>query len=162
MSGKSKLSNQTSRRRFVSIVPFALLGGICTSIGGVVARFLQPVAAVSQLKVDEGWRAVDQVENLQGDGPIRRSVKIEEVAGWSTTSREHVVYVLPQNDHRVMLAACPHEQCPVFWDLTERNFLCPCHDSRFSETGERMSGPANENLTQVSSTIVDGVLRIRI
>lgn len=41
---------------------------------------------------------------------------------------------------------CPHMKCIVHWNNTEKSWDCPCHGSRFSFTGELLTGPAKHDL----------------
>ncbi|MFW6313020.1 MAG: FAD-dependent oxidoreductase, partial [Spirochaetota bacterium] len=41
---------------------------------------------------------------------------------------------------------CPHMGCSMSLNEQDRTYDCPCHGSRFSETGEVLWGPAVENL----------------
>ena len=158
---KTQSPNLESRRRFLSIIPIGLIGGVATIFGGMVSRFLQPVRASSEAKSDS-WKALGPLEDLRGEQPIRQSLRVDVVEGWATSSKEHVMYVLPDDNHRVLSAVCPHEQCPVLWDDSQKNFLCPCHDSRFSKSGVRMTGPANSDLQQLLSKVEDGILSVQI
>jgi glycine/D-amino acid oxidase-like deaminating enzyme/nitrite reductase/ring-hydroxylating ferredoxin subunit len=46
-------------------------------------------------------------------------------------------------------AVCPHLGCIVHWNSQERSWDCPCHGSRFSPSGEVLSGPAARGLARV-------------
>ena len=37
---------------------------------------------------------------------------------------------------------CPHMGCALKWNPQERSWDCPCHGSRFSESGTRLDNPA--------------------
>jgi len=44
---------------------------------------------------------------------------------------------------------CPHMQCIVRWNGTEKTWDCPCHGSRFAATGAVLSGPAETGLERI-------------
>lgn len=41
---------------------------------------------------------------------------------------------------------CPHMGCALKWNPLERSWDCPCHGSRFNETGRLLESPATGNL----------------
>lgn len=41
---------------------------------------------------------------------------------------------------------CTHLDCRFHWDGQRQRFLCPCHGSEFSESGELLRGPAKRSL----------------
>ncbi len=41
---------------------------------------------------------------------------------------------------------CPHLGCALKWNKAEHSWDCPCHGSRFSESGILLENPANGNL----------------
>lgn len=46
----------------------------------------------------------------------------------------------------VVSTKCPHLGCQLTWNPDENSFDCPCHGSRFDYRGNRMDGPAQENI----------------
>lgn len=49
-------------------------------------------------------------------------------------------------------ARCPHQGCAVSFVSPTAGFRCPCHDSAFTSTGARVSGPARRGLTAIPVT----------
>lgn len=43
---------------------------------------------------------------------------------------------------------CPHLGCALKWNPREHSWDCPCHGSRFSETGKLLNNPATGDLPQ--------------
>jgi Rieske Fe-S protein len=43
---------------------------------------------------------------------------------------------------------CQHIKCTVQWNMSEKSWDCPCHGSRYSYTGEMLTGPARKNLVK--------------
>ncbi|KAF0234017.1 MAG: FAD dependent [Desulfovibrionaceae bacterium] len=88
------------------------------------------------------WFTAGDVESVdaiaKGNGAIlRRGVK--KIAAFrDETGKIHE-----------MSAVCPHLGGIVRWNPTEKTWDCPCHGSRFKETGAVMMGPANTNLTPI-------------
>ena len=46
-------------------------------------------------------------------------------------------------------AICTHMGCVVAWNPAERSWDCPCHGSRFTTSGDVISGPAESPLEAV-------------
>ena len=46
---------------------------------------------------------------------------------------------------------CPHLGCALKWNQQEHSWDCPCHGSRFSETGELLDNPATGNMKKSRS-----------
>ena len=57
-------------------------------------------------------------------------------------------------------AVCPHLGCAIGWDPAAKNFLCPCHDSRFEADGAKMTGPSERGLDPLPISVVDGRLQL--
>lgn len=45
---------------------------------------------------------------------------------------------------------CPHMGCALKWNSAEHSWDCPCHGSRFDETGVLLNNPANGDLLHIS------------
>ena len=61
----------------------------------------------------------------------------------------------------VIDGTCTHEGCTIT-GATATQYVCPCHGSRYSLTGQVQEGPAKANLRQYANTFADGVLSIAV
>lgn len=61
---------------------------------------------------------------------------------------------------RALSTVCPHAGCAVDWDEPRREFVCPCHDSRFSVDGARKSGPSPRPMDALDVELRDGRVRV--
>ena len=41
---------------------------------------------------------------------------------------------------------CPHMGCALKWNIAQHSWDCPCHGSRFTETGQLINNPATDDL----------------
>lgn len=58
-------------------------------------------------------------------------------------------------------AICPHLGCAVSYDAAQKNYLCPCHDSRFALTGSKLTGPSERGLDDLPVQLTpDGRLKL--
>jgi len=146
-----------SRRSFLGLLPFGVLGVVFASIGSAAFRFLRPrIAAASQ-----SWLDVATISELTGPQPVSRKILAEHVAGWAVTTEEHSVFVLPAQSNQVLSAVCPHEGCEVAWEERSNRFSCPCHESYFAADGKRISGPAQRGLDALPTRVQDGKLQVQ-
>jgi cytochrome b6-f complex iron-sulfur subunit len=58
-------------------------------------------------------------------------------------------------------AICSHESCTVT-GADANVYVCPCHGSRYSRTGQVLEGPAKASLRQFATTFADGVVTIAV
>ncbi|HVF56255.1 MAG TPA: Rieske (2Fe-2S) protein [Pyrinomonadaceae bacterium] len=156
-------SPDPARRKLLLWVPAAVFASIAVSVASAAFRFLRPQATAEEpgaANNSADWSPIAPVAELSGAQPLLRRVAVEHRAGWSATRREHIVYVLPHQNNRVVSAVCPHEGCEVDWQPEAGEFLCPCHDSRFTAAGARLNGPAEHDLFQLPSRVENGVLQV--
>jgi len=57
---------------------------------------------------------------------------------------------------RAIFKVCTHLGCLYKWNTTNDRFECPCHGSKFLNTGTRISGPARRNLDMFIVEVLDG------
>jgi cytochrome b6-f complex iron-sulfur subunit len=54
---------------------------------------------------------------------------------------------------RALNATCPHNQCEVEWDGNSAQFICPCHEGKFSPDGAVVAEPPTSNLIAYQARI---------
>lgn len=159
MSKKNNEIIKADRRTFLSVVPIGILGVVGATLTVAAKRSLDPQAGAA---VDESWKTLGDAAELTGVEPVEKTIAVTCRSGWSQTVEDVSVFVLPKHDNKVLSSVCPHEGCPVVWEEKEKKFLCPCHDSYFSDQGERLTGPATKDLTEYESRVENGKLQIKV
>ena len=157
------VSVERGRRNLILLIPAAIVASITATLGAAALRFLRPLASGARQARDAGagWTTLAPLSELKGEEPLMREVALERISGWMKVREERLVYVLPRQNNRVVSAVCPHEGCEVVWREPERDFFCPCHDSRFAADGARLSGPAHRSLAEIPARVENGLLQIQ-
>ena len=57
---------------------------------------------------------------------------------------------------------CTHLGCSVPWDEEKNQFVCPCHGSTFSMSGEVLTAPAPRPLDTFPVRIENGIVKVDI
>jgi menaquinol-cytochrome c reductase iron-sulfur subunit len=147
------------RRKFLGLATCAVGGGVCVAASVPLIRLvLDPL----------GKQTVTTPREPIDIGPDARftaePTKVEIVApvikdGWAA-ARDVVlgaafVRRLPQG-LEALSAICPHLGCAVSFDRGAKNYLCPCHDSRFEISGAKTTGPSERGLDTLPLEIKNG------
>lgn len=99
--------------------------------GNVFFQYLKDLPFISSNKFDD---------IKIGEGKV---VEMEQEK-WAVSRDE-------QNQLHIVSAVCTHMKCIVNWNNAENTWDCPCHGSRFKQTGEVIEGPAQINLKKKES-----------
>lgn len=152
------------RRKFLKVATCAIGGGVgLVVVAPAVRLVLDPadkqtvtsprepldLGLASRFRVGEPPRKVDVVAPVIKDGwTAARDVVLG--AAW-------IRRVGPRpEDLDARSATCPHLGCAVGWDPAAGNYLCPCHDSRFAISGDKLTGPSERGLDGLPLRVVDG------
>lgn len=155
-------SHHRARRYFLLMLPAAVFAAIGTTLAHAAFRFIRPPFVQTDAGAAAHWTPLAPVTTLSGTEPLTRTLAVEHTAGWSRTHEERTVYVLPgENPPQVVSAICPHEGCEVAWRAEAHDFYCPCHDSRFSAAGARLSGPAQRDMERLPARVENGMLLVQ-
>jgi menaquinol-cytochrome c reductase iron-sulfur subunit len=154
------------RRKFLKVATCAIGGGVGLAIGGPVVGLLAGPAgkitvtsptAPLDLGPAEAFRAGAEPRRVDIVAPILRDA-------W-TASRDVVLGATwirrTAPDKLLALSAvCPHLGCAIGWDAAAGNFLCPCHDSRFSPEGAKLTGPSERAMDELPLEVKDGRIQL--
>jgi cytochrome b6-f complex iron-sulfur subunit len=142
--GTGLAHGETTRRSFLSKLMagtvFAWVAGV---VGSVAAYLFPPDEARSALGPQRA-RVGRADELLPGKGTL---VLVDEEPVW-------VVHLA--TGFAALSAWCTHKGCVIKWDGQQRLFSCPCHDGRFDERGNVVSGLPLRPLTRFHVGLVGG------
>src|SRR6187402_524771 len=142
------------RRKFLTIATCTLGGGVGLVAAAPVLRLLaDPLGKTTVTSPREPFDLGPADRFVEGAPPR----KIEIVApilkdGWTAARNVLIGAAFVRRTGRnpgdldARSAVCPHLGCAVGYDPAQKNYLCPCHDSRFSLTGAKLSGPSERGL----------------
>jgi Rieske Fe-S protein len=79
----------------------------------------------------------------------------------SDTKKPVLVMRIENDQFRVLSLKCPHLGCTVRWNNEIQLLECPCHGSKFDDTGRRLEGPAKTALRALPATREGTQLRFK-
>ena len=154
------------RRKFLKVATCAIGGGVGLAVAGpALTMFAGPAGKITvttpttpldlglaeQFRAGADPRKVDIVAPVIKDAWIAaRNVVLG--AAWVQRTKEDKLVALS--------AVCPHLGCGIGWEPITRNFLCPCHDSRFSPDGTKLTGPSERGMDPLPLEIKDGRVQL--
>jgi cytochrome b6-f complex iron-sulfur subunit len=130
-----------SRRSFLGLAWTASLAGLFTQAAIAMLKFIRPRIGAGEF----GGKIV--------------AGRVEEFKPGSISHVQQGRFYIARLEDGGALALwhrCTHLGCTVPWREQEGRFLCPCHSSIFSRTGEVLSGPAPRPLDLFPLVVEDG------
>lgn len=134
-----------SRRQF-ALLGTQLVGAIVTVLLGIpiVGFLLSPLfrrPPIYEAKVGD-------ISGVPEAEPTKFTVTFPQ-GEWTTSSVHEAVYVVKQGTtYKIFSNTCTHMECPVHWDPTLHQFLCPCHGGLYDINGNNVGGPPPKPLPQ--------------
>ncbi|MBW3637409.1 MAG: Rieske (2Fe-2S) protein [Armatimonadetes bacterium] len=115
-------------------------------------QFLQGAGAVGGALIL--GRAASAQTALNQNAPTENVLKLDEhpdlqkVGGFEIVlvGAEKVIVAHTEAGFVACSAICPHRNCEVEYRASDKQFVCPCHNSRFDEKGKVLRGPAKTDL----------------
>lgn len=152
-----------TRRSFLSMLSAAggAAIGLLLTIPGV-SYVTDPLRRASGQK--GRWVSVGGLEGVPKDRPVQLPVIGDQTDAWTRNKavRLGTIWVRREGEGvKAWNAECPHLGCKVGFDRDKSLFQCPCHDSAFSPSGERMGGPAPRSMDPLETRVKDGRVEVR-
>jgi menaquinol-cytochrome c reductase iron-sulfur subunit len=155
------------RRGFLKIATCAVGGGLGVVVAAPVIRLVTAPVTTTTVTTPKDPIDVGAVDRVVVGAPwTKLSVIAPVVSDAWTTARDVVLgaaWVRRPDAQKIeaLSAVCPHLGCAVGWDDGAKSFLCPCHNSRWTENGDLAGGgPAKRPLDPLPIEVKDGRLRL--
>jgi Rieske Fe-S protein len=137
-----------SRRRFM-LLGTQLSGAVVAAMLGIpiVGWALRPLFDQRRTV----WRRLGRIGDIPIEVPVTMQVSFPpQPQSWSSAEETWVVFVVRYRDGslRTFSNICTHMQCPVRWQRTISQFLCPCHGGLYDIAGRNVGGPPPKPLPQ--------------
>lgn len=76
---------------------------------------------------------------------------LRDDGGWLNIEDIDIIVVnIDGSTIRAFSNVCPHLGCKDAWIYISGQWRCNCHDSRFTNTGQYLQGPANNDLRELT------------
>jgi quinol---cytochrome c reductase iron-sulfur subunit, bacillus type len=151
--------DRSGRRSFLTWA----IGGISTSLGAILAWpmigfLIGPIFRKSAVR----FSLVAKIDQISAEGPIKLTFSLPEEDAFLRTSEKYAVWIVKESASKFVVFSpiCPHLSCYINWNPAAKKFICPCHNSIFSETGAVLSGPAPRSLDTLPYKVIDGTLMV--
>ena len=146
-----------ARRTVLLGAVYAMWGGIAAALG--VPAFVYLFFPPKTPKADP-WVEAGDVAGLTGDRPVEMVFRRNRTDGWKLTSQKATAWAVrgPDGQATAFGPQCTHLGCAYHWDDARREFVCPCHNSRFGLDGKVLTGPAPRPLDRYETKIQGGKL----
>jgi Rieske Fe-S protein len=120
------------------------LGGIF--MGATVVQALMPPARSIDGKTKVGTVGVANLSSLKVGEPVLVDYGDDEL--FIVKKSPTAAVVLSQS--------CPHVGCKLHFNVTNKEFDCPCHASHFSIDGKKLGGPAPRDMIPAIYEVKNG------
>jgi len=156
---------EVDRRKFLKVTTCALGAGAGLALVIPTIRLIAAPAGATTVTGPKDPLDLGLVDRLRlGPEPKKVEIVAPMVKDAWTAARDVVLgaaFLTRTGDKiEALSGVCPHLGCAVGWDAAAKDFLCPCHDSRFAADGARKTGPSERGLDPLPVTIKDGRLQL--
>jgi cytochrome b6-f complex iron-sulfur subunit/menaquinol-cytochrome c reductase iron-sulfur subunit len=155
------MSDETRRGALKHLL---VLGGAATAciVAAPAAVFVAAPARAAGGSGAERWVKTVRLDALTEGEPKKVAIVDDERDAWSIQRGVDLgsVWLVRHGADVVALSAvCPHLGCAI-GSLPDGTFVCPCHDSSFTATGDAVNGPSPRGMDPLATKVEDGVVLV--
>jgi len=145
-------TESVSRRGFTVRAIYGLASVMGLALSAPAAMY---IFAAPKSKKETGWVDAGNIAELHPGAPQQISVLRLRVDGWKIRTEKDTAWIVKKGDGTLTAFSprCTHLGCAYRWQKDADKFVCPCHGSTFSITGEVISGPASRPLDRFQTKV---------
>ncbi len=145
----------TGRRQFCQVAAIGAVSLLIQSCGG--SSPAGPSGSVTVLPVLIGTAGTSSITvNVDSSSPL---ANVGGMALVQAANGSVLVARTGQTTFAAVSATCTHQACQIT-NFSGSSYVCPCHGSQFSTSGQVLSGPAPSSLRAFTTQFVSNVLTI--
>ncbi len=156
----SRFPQRSTRRDFCASVCHAAsliaVGSVIPACGGSPTSPSSGAPSLAVVNASVANGAV--VVNIDATSPL---ASVGGAALVQSSARTLLVAHTGQDAFTALTAMCTHEACTVT-GFQSGHYVCPCHGSQYSTSGQVLSGPAPRALQQFPAQFANGTLTITV
>ncbi len=151
---------RASRRGFLRLATGIVLAILSLLLG---IPFLVALIAPTYRRTQSPYAKVGEVGPLPTEQPVGLRFQFQSTAAFLKETEIHEAWVVKHSDNDVTVFSpiCTHLGCHYDWLAAAQEFICPCHNSFFSITGQVLAGPAPRALDTLPYRIENGILYVK-
>ena len=153
--GQTESSRRGFLKRFIGAA--AAISGLI--LGIPLIRAIINAAPTGALR----WTKAGDISSLPVGQPRGMRFTMSSTDAYLHKEVMNSVWVVKTSPSELMVFSpiCPHLGCRYDWDPQTDHFVCPCHASVFTITGQVVGGPAPRPLDTLPFKVENGVLYVQ-
>ncbi|MBV8070755.1 MAG: ubiquinol-cytochrome c reductase iron-sulfur subunit [Acidobacteriaceae bacterium] len=121
-------------------------------IGGTLSAFAGTYLCARRRVAGFEWADAGDVSLMRDRTPAQIRFTRAVADGWKVRAEQCSAWVTIDEHRNVTAFApqCTHLGCAYNWQAEKKQFVCPCHGSKFNVRGDVIEGPASRPLDRYS------------
>lgn len=154
------------RRKFMAWATIGLGGAISAIMAFPLVRYL--LFPMRRKTVSSGAGAADVMADadlVAGAPPVKVQIVGDAVRdAWNVADKVNLGAAWVSKDKSGTITAfttvCPHLGCAIGFDPGADEYKCPCHNSAFKRSGDKIKGPSKRGLDSLPVVVEEGRVKV--